>query len=146
VSHLPFCLFLFLPFLLFTGCAGNNFDETTIPPEQVATEMSFKRMADHGGIEPVIEIEQPIQEWQFHIRAYSKVAVLGSEPTIAYTLGDRSGIKYTVSSASTDPEILGQLTTGSYGYATGRVISVDRDFAAGTVAATIGIEAWRERE
>lgn len=146
MPRLPFLLFALLPLFLFSGCAGNNFEEATIPPEQVAAEMSFKRMADHGGIEPVIEIGQAIKEWQFHIGAYSKVDIFGGEPTVEYTLGDRSRINYIISSESTDPEILRQLKIGMYGYATGRFVSVDRDFADGKITAVIEVIEWRERK
>jgi hypothetical protein len=145
MPRLPLLLFALLPLFLLSTCAGNNFDEATIPPEQVGAEMAFKRMADHGGIEPVIEIGQEIKEWQFHIGAYRKAAYLGGEPTIEYTLGDRSGIEYTVSAESTSPEMMEQLQTGMYGYATGRFVSVERDLAGGKVYATIELVDWRER-
>lgn len=144
--RLPYLIFALLPFFFFSGCAGNNFDEATIPPEQVATEMSFKRMADHGGIEPVVEIGQAIEEWQFHIGAYTKVSILGGAPTVEYTLSDRSDIRYTVSSKTTGTEMLDQLETGMYGYATGSIISVDRDYAAGKIEAVIELKQWQQRE
>jgi hypothetical protein len=136
---------LLLLFLL-PACAGNNFDEATIPAEQVGAEMAFKRMADHGGIEPVIEIGQEIKEWQFHIGSYSKVSSLGAEPIVEYTFGDRSDIEYTVSSESTSAKLMEQLKTGLYGYATGRFTSVERDLAGGKVYATIELADWRERQ
>jgi hypothetical protein len=145
MPRLTLFLFSLFPFFVFSGCAGNNFDEATIPPEQVATEMSFKRMANHGGIEPVVEIDQAIEEWQFHIGAYTKVSVLGGAPTETYTLSDRSGIRYTVSSETTNSEMIDQLATGVYGYASGSIISVDRDYAAGKIAAVIELKQWRER-
>ncbi|WP_020568688.1 hypothetical protein [Neolewinella persica] len=145
MPRLPKLLFPLLIFFLLSACAGNNFDEATIPPEQVAAEMAFKRMADHGGIEPVIEIGQEIKDWQFHIGAYSKMAYLGGEPTVEYTFGDLSGIKYTVSSESTSPKLMNQLETGMYGYATGRFVSVERDLAGGKVYATVELTDWRER-
>ena len=135
-----------MSFFLFSGCAGSDFDEATIPPDQVAAEMSFKRMANHGGIEPVVEVGQEIKEWQFHLGGDSKVSILSGEPTVECTLSDRSGINYIVSSKSTVPEIFNQLKTGVYGYATGRVVSVDRDFAAGKISAIIEVTGWRERK
>jgi len=145
MSRLPLLLSYLIPLILFSACAGKNFDEATIPPEQVNAEMAFKRMADHGGIEPVIEIGQEIKDWQFHIGAYSKTSLFGGEPTIEYTLGDLSGIKYTVSSESTTPDMMDKLETGMYGYATGRFVSVERDLAGGKVYATIELTGWRKR-
>lgn len=142
VIQLLICFFL----LLLAGCAGDNFDEATIPKAQLSTELAFKRMADHGEIEPVVEIDQEITDWQFHIAGYSKAAFLNGTPTIEYTLRDRSGIKYTVSSESTPEEVLANLETGQYIYATGKIASVERDFTGGKLYATLVLSSWRKRD
>lgn len=93
----------------------------------------------------MVEIGQTITEWQFHVGAYSNIAIPGEETTTEYTLSDRSGIVYTVSSETTTPDNLNQLKTGMYGYASGRIVSVDRDYAEGEISATIELTGWRER-
>jgi len=88
MHHLP-CLSLVLVCLL--SCAGNNFDEATIPPEQLGAEMAFRRVAEHGGLEPVLEEGTEFNDWQFHIASKSKTSVLGGKPTQVFRLKDRSG-------------------------------------------------------
>ena len=131
--------------LFLVSCAGGNFDEATIPPDQLSTELAFKRVADHGALEPVLEDGQLFTDWQFHVASKSKTSVLGGAPEYTFNLRDRSGIEYTVSSNSTPMNVIEQIDMG-YGYASGRVVSVVRDLAAGEFAVELSLESWRERE
>lgn len=131
--------------LLLSACGGSNFEEASIPEDQLNTEFSFRRLANHGELEAVVEIGQLIKDWQFYVGANSKVSVLGSPETIEYRLSDRSGIAYTVSSESTDQAILEKLEMGTYGYATGSFVAVERDLAEGKIYATIRLESWKQR-
>jgi hypothetical protein len=63
-----------------------------------------------------------------------------------YRLTDRSGIYYTVSSATTPANIMGQLKVSQMGYATGRIITVDRDLVAGKIDVVLELTGWRSRE
>lgn len=131
--------------LLVTACGGGNFDEATIPPDQRSAELAFRRLANHGELEAVIEIDQPISAWQFHVGARQQLSVLGAPPTVTYSLSDRSGIEYTVTSESTPLSILEQVETGTYGYADGRFVAIERDLAGGKIYATLKLDSWRER-
>ena len=140
--HRLFCLAL--PFLL-CSCAGNNFDEATIPTDQLSAELAFRRVADHGGMEAVLEENQEFTGWQFHISSKSTTSILGGEPVLNFYLKDRAGIEYTVSSSSTAKEVTATMDMG-YGYADGRVLSVERDLAAGEIRAEVRLDSWRERK
>lgn len=139
----PFFLFILL--LLFTGCAGNNFDEATIPTDQLAAEMAFKRVADHGGMEAVLEESTTFKDWQFHNGSKSKTSISGRESVRIFHLKDRSGIKYVVKSGSTSASVLDQIDFG-YGYASGEILTVKRDLAAGEFEAELKLTSWRERK
>lgn len=133
-------------FLLLTACAGQNFDEATIPPEQLSTEMAFTRHIEHGEIEPLLEVGQQLENWQFVVAGTSTSSVLGSEKATVLTLKDRSGIKYSVSSATTPKSIIEQMGTGGYGYGTGKIVSIDRDLFAGEISAVVALQSWRPRK
>lgn len=141
MHHLP-CLSLVLVCLL--SCAGNNFDEATIPPEQLGAEMAFRRVAEHGGLEPVLEEGTEFNDWQFHIASKSKTSVLGGKPTQVFRLKDRSGIEYTAKSGTTSDSVLNQMESG-YGYASGKILTVKRDLAAGAFEVELALTSWRER-
>lgn len=143
MHRLPYLLFLTV---LFTSCAGNNFDEATMPADQLSTELAFKRMANHGGLEPVLEDGQTINAWQFHISSSSRTVIMNSEPAYTYSLKDRSGIEYKVSSQSTDMSLIEQMKGASYGYGSGEITSVKRDLAAGEIEVDLVITTWRERK
>jgi|AntRauTorckE5430_2_1112549.scaffolds.fasta_scaffold03302_3 hypothetical protein len=132
--------------LLLTACTGDGFDEATIPADQQATEFAFTRMAKHGEIEPVVEADQPLTDWQFYVAEYSASTAPASESVTNYRLTDRSGIYYTVSSATTPANIMGQLKVSQMGYATGRIITVDRDLVAGKIDVVLELTGWRSRE
>jgi hypothetical protein len=87
-------LTLFCLAILLFSCGGDNFDESSIPPDQLAVEMSFRRVKDHGALEPVIEPLQSIDGWQFYVAGYEKTSALGQQPSALYTLTDRAGIVY----------------------------------------------------
>lgn len=142
MHRLPFFLLLLL---FFCACAGNNFDETTYPADQLSAELAFKRVADHGGLEPVVEDGQVINEWQFQVSSSGRKGGLNGKPEITYRLKDRSGIGYRVSSKSTSMGLIEQLKENSYGYATGRIVSVERDLPAGKIEAELVLTSWRER-
>jgi len=132
--------------LILVGCAGKNFDEASIPPEQLSTEMAFTRLAKHGEMEPVLNAGQKLQNWQFFVAGTTTSSVMGSDKATVITLSDRSGIGYTVSSANTLLSVIKQMGDGGgYGYGTGEVVSVDRDLAAGKIDAEILILSWRPR-
>lgn len=131
--------------LLFTACTGQNFDEATIPPEQLSTEMAFTRLSEHGELEPVLEVGQQLENWQFFV-AGKKISVApGGEKATVITLKDRSGIDYTVSSTSTTASIVQQMSPGGYGYGTGEIASVDRDLVAGKISVVVALRSWRPR-
>ncbi len=141
MNHLPCSILLTL---LLVSCAGNNFDEATIPTDQLNTELAFKRVADHGGMEAVLEENQEFTDWQFHIASKSKTSLAGGKPVYVFHLNDRSGVEYKISSASTPASIIDQLDLG-YGYASGKVLSVERDLVAGEFNAELSLNSWRER-
>jgi hypothetical protein len=136
-------LLLFTTFLI--GCAGNDFDEATIPAEQLSAELAFRRVAEHGGLEPVLEEGTEFKDWQFHITSQSKTSVLGSDPVQTFNLADRSGIEYTVKSGTTPDNVLNQIELG-YGYASGKILTVKRDLAAGAFEVELALTSWRERK
>ncbi|TXF84706.1 hypothetical protein FUA23_21075 [Neolewinella aurantiaca] len=142
MTRLP-CLLLLIS--LFCSCGGRNFDESKIPADQRNTELAFKRMAQHGGLEPVLEENQNFANWQFHVSSVSETSVLGSDPVKNLHLNDRSGIEYIVSSASTPEAVLDGIDFG-YGFASGKVISVERDLAAGEIIAEISLLSWKNRD
>ncbi len=141
---MKFCLFL-LPLVLLCACAGHDFDEAAFPADQITAEMSFKRLADHGDLEPVLREGQLVDGWQFHVSAYSKVAVLNQDPVITYSLKDRSGIDYKVTSL-TSPGVIPKIENGSYGFGRGRVLTVDRDLVAGEIQAELLLSDWTPRQ
>ncbi|SER05039.1 hypothetical protein [Neolewinella agarilytica] len=141
---MKFYLFL-LPLVLLNACAGNNFDESSFPPDQISAEMSFKRLADHGDLEPVLREGQLVDGWQFQVSSYSKVAVLNQDPVITYSLKDRSGIDYKVTSV-TSPDVIKKIENGSYGFGRGRVLTVDRDLVAGEIQAELLLSDWTPRQ
>ncbi len=139
-------LFLFLlPIALLSACAGSNFDDAAFPPDQISAEMSFKRLADHGDLEPVLRERQLVDGWQFHVSSYTKVAILGREPVITYQLNDRSGIEYKVTS-TTSPDVIEKIENGSYGFGRGRVHTVERDLVAGEIKAELLLSDWTPRQ
>lgn len=142
MSRLLFML-LFIPLL--NACGGDNFDGEAIPQDQLSTELAFKRMADHGELEPVLEERQMIDGWQFHVSSMREGSVLGGPRTKTVFLKDRTGIAYSVSSVSS-PEVIDQLAIGTYGFARGRVLSVKRDLSAGEMEAELLLSSWTERE
>ena len=139
---LPFTLLLSL---LLTACGGKNFDESAIPPEQLSTELAFKRMAEHGELEPVVDAGLMIDGWQFHVGSTKEGSYLGSEKVKTVYLSDRSGIDYFVTS-KTSPGIIDKLELGTYGFARGRVHAVERDLAAGEMEVELLLSGWTERK
>ena len=137
-------LFL-LPLVLLYACVGNGFDEAAFPADQITAEMSFKRLADHGDLEPVLREGQLVDGWQFHVSAYSKVATLNQDPVITYSLKDRSGIRYKVTSVNS-PGVTQKMDYGSYGFGRGRVLTVDRDLVAGEIQAELLLSDWTPRQ
>ncbi len=138
-----FCSLLLSALLI--SCAGNDFDPTAFPADQIDVELAHKRLKDHGDLEPVVEEAQPIDGWQFFVSSYEKVSVLGSTPVERYRLKDRSGVRYEVNSI-TSPEVIALLAGGQYGFARGRVGAVKRDLLAGDIEAELLLTAWQVRE
>ena len=136
-------LLLFLPLL--TACNGDGFDEEAIPQDQLTTELAFKRMADHGELEPVLEERQMIDGWQFRVTAIQEGSVLGGPEIKKATLADRTGITYSVTSLSS-PDVIDELAVGMYGFARGRVISVKRDLPAGVMDVELLLSSWTKRQ
>ncbi|MBC6995353.1 hypothetical protein QWY85_00240 [Neolewinella lacunae] len=130
---------------LLLSCAGDGFDSTAFPADQIDVELAHKRLKDHGDLEPVLLEEQPVEGWQFYVEGYEKVAGLGGDPVERYRLKDRSGVRYEVNSA-TSPEVIAVLQTGQYGFARGRVGAVKRDLLAGDIEAELLLTAWQVRE
>lgn len=139
------CLLLLA--ILFTACTSSDgFDDASIPADQKATQFAFTRMAKHGEIAPVVEVDQQLTEWQFYVNAPDQpVQPSVNNPVTVFTLSDRSGINYTVSSESTPADIFSQLEIGSYGYGSGRITTVDRDHVAREINVVIELTNWRTR-
>lgn len=101
-------------------------------------------MADHGELEPVLEVRQMIDGWQFHVGSMKEGSILGGPEIKTVWLKDRSGIEYQVTSL-TSPQVIDKLAIGTYGFARGRVHKVERDLAAGKLQAELLLSDWTER-
>jgi len=134
-------LTLLLLMLLLSTCAGDSFDEATIPAEQIAVELAFKRLKNHGGLEPVLEVGQRIADWQFHV----STTQLDGKAEQIYQLKDRAGIDYELNVEATPREILDKISLG-YGYGTGEIVGVNRDLLEAKIEAVLRLDSWRERE
>ena len=134
-----------LLFTLLCACAGQNFDEAAFPDDQVAAQMSYKRLADHGDLEPVLQDGQTFTDWQFYCASRSETSAMGSPKTITFALRDGSGIEY-YTTTSDSPAVADELEMGAYGFASGSVKTVKRDLVGGDVEAELIIERWRVRE
>ena len=130
--------------LLLAACAGNNFDEAAIPPDQKTAELSFKRMAEHGALEPVLADRQLIDGWQFHVSSGSEGTVMNGPFTKTRYLKDLSGIEYKVTNTNS-PDVIDLLEVGTYGFARGRVHTIERDLAAGEMEVELLLTEWQER-
>lgn len=108
--------------------------------------MAFTRHVEHGEIEPFLEVGQQLENWQFFVVGTSTSSVIDKEKAKILTLKDRSGIGYSVSSATTAASIIEQMGTGGYGYGTGKIVSIDRDLLAGEVSAVVALRSWRPRK
>ena len=138
---LPAVTFLFIITVFLATACNSGFDEATMPADQIATEMAFKRMSEHGAVEPVLEVGQPFTEWQF--LASPDLLVINDISLVL--LSDRSNIRYEALASDNDPKIMERLRAGVLGYATGEVVGVDRDLARGRLTARLRIDAWRPR-
>lgn len=137
-------LLLFTTTLFLTACAGGNFDEAAIPPDQLTAELAFKRMADHGELEPVLENRQLIDGWQFHVSSGSEGSVMNGPKKKTVYLKDRSGIEYRVTSDNS-PGVIDQIEIGTYGFARGRVHEITRNLTAGEIEVELLLSHWNER-
>lgn len=137
--------FFLLPFLFLTACAGNNFDEAAFPADQKSVGLAFKRMANHGELEPVLEELQPIDGWQFHVSSGSEGTIMNGPFKKTRFLKDESGIEYRVT-LENSPDVIDKIEVGTYGFARGRVHSVERDLAAGELKAELLLSDWTERK
>lgn len=138
-------ILLFTLPILCLACASSDFDEAAIPQDQLSAELSFKRMANHGELEPVLEEGQPIDGWQFHVASIQATSMLGSEKVTTARLRDRTGIDYKVTSVNS-PEVVTKLAIGTYGFARGRVHAVERDLAAGKMNVELLLSDWTLRD
>jgi hypothetical protein len=138
-------LLLSLALLSLLSCGGDNFDTKAFPESQVSTEMAYKRLKNHGAIEPVIEEEASVDGWQFYVTSSSKSSIMGSEPLFRFGLKDQSGIHYEVTSQSS-PEVMDKISIGTYGFAKGTVLTVKRDLSAGEVEAELALTDWTPRQ
>lgn len=130
---------------MLAACGGDNFDAEAIPQDQLSTELAFKRMADHGELEPVLEEHKMIDGWQFQVSSIKEASVLEGPKIKTAFLRDRTGIVYSISSLSS-PDVIDQLSIGTYGFARGRVLAVKRDLAAGKMEAELLFSSWTERK
>lgn len=134
---------LFLALFLFC-CGGDNFDASSVPPDQLAAEMSFRRVKDHGALEPVLEPQQLVDGWQFYVDGYQKSSALGQQQSDVYILRDRAGIIYRVNT-SQNPKMDEILNVGTYGFGRGRIEEVNRDLVKGKISAHLLLSDWQER-
>lgn len=137
-----------LPFLLMivcAACANDKFDDSAIPEDQLSTELAFKRMADHGELEPVLEVGQMIDGWQFYVLHVQQKDLDGKPTPQSATLQDRTGVAYNVT-AENSPEVIKQLEVGTLGFARGRIHRVERDLAAGNMSVELLLNNWTVTE
>ncbi|MTB50229.1 hypothetical protein [Lewinella sp. W8] len=130
---------------LLLSCGGQDFDASSIPPDQLEVELSFLRMKDHGALEPVLEPLQLIDGWQFYVAGYQKTSALGREPSAVYTLTDRAGITYLLDELQ-HPEIAQKLEIGTYGFGRGRIEEVKRDLVKGEITGRLRLSGWQPRK
>lgn len=138
---MPFRFFCcLLCFFIFSCTPTDGFDDAAFPADQQATEFAFRRMSQHGALEPVMEEGQLIDGWQFQVVS-RKIAPDGSFTII---LADRSGIEYLVA-----PEIKAglrdQLLPQSIGFARGRAKTIRRELAAGRMQVSLLLSDWTPR-
>ncbi|MEM9261782.1 MAG: hypothetical protein AAGA62_19225 [Bacteroidota bacterium] len=143
---MPFRILSLMLLLLLSSCGGKNFNEASIPPDQLSVELAFKRLSKHGGLEPVIEVDQKFSNWQFYVSSQQKSSVLGTDTVVSFWLKDRAGIAYKVSSESTAAAVIESLAIGTYGFGTGTIISLERDLVAAEIEAVLRLEEWVERK
>ena len=130
--------------LLLMACAGNDFDETAFPDDQQATEMAFRRMADHGEMIPVLKERQLIDGWQFHVSgAHERRAAEGPTKKVRY-LRDASGINYYITEANS-PEVFSEVRVGTYGFGRGHVQAIERDLVNGAMEVELLLTGWTLR-
>lgn len=136
----------FLPILLLpllTACT-TEFDEADFPEDQKATELAFRRMADHGQIEPVIEPDQSFKDWHFRITSYKASVSTDDGKSVLFTLVDASGIQY-LADERTPQAVRDEMNIGDYGFATGKVVNVERDLVEGQIIAVLVLSEWRDK-
>ena len=124
--------YLLLISLLFLFACTPTIDEAPFPQDQQAVRYSFKRMSEHGQIEPVLVEGQMIDKWYFE--------VLAGDGARVQRLGDGSGIDYQLNEHSTlisgTAFLKGQLVRAS-----GEVLVVRRDYPSGTISATLKLSS-----
>ena len=129
IRSLILLLIILLPF----SCTG-DLDKANYPPDQYAVMMAFKRVKDHGQIEPVLVEGQTFEDWQFRVEAGDGAQV----PRLV----DGSGIGYEVDWAASD--FAGDRpAVGAVVLANGEVISVRRDYPAGVVVGVLMLHRVR---
>ena len=141
-----FLILLCLIILSLTSCSGpgGDFDDSRVPPDQLTAELAARRVLDHGTLEPVLEINQPIEQWQFRRGSTSRTTILG-KTTVKIYLYDRSGVEYLVTEAT--PEAVREKMEGSlYGFATGRVEDVLHEPDPRSVSVTLQLTDWEPRK
>lgn len=121
--------------LLFAACGEDapKGPDLPFPADQKATEMSFRRLAMNGDIEPVLEVDQRFQDWYFEI-----VVVAGNQ----IQLRDASGIEYRTLRQIMERAGQGELVAGKQLRASGKVMRMDRDYTARAIVAHLAVEAW----
>ena len=137
-------LSLLLVLLLLTACGGETFSEDRFPAAQTQAELAAKRVLNHGTLEPVLEIGQPLDQWQFKVGSIVRSSLTGDAPAIV-SLSDRSGVKYTVDT-STPEAIRKTLRSGDFGFATGRVEDVLHEPDPRSVSVTLQLTDWEPRK
>ncbi|OAV45657.1 hypothetical protein A3850_014650 [Lewinella sp. 4G2] len=123
------------------ACTSSPFDDAAFPEDQRLAKLAFKRMSEHGRMEPVLEEGSVFKDWQFEVTpTTSKVATHTTEKS-PVVLADGSGITYSAMFPNS-------IFTGdqAVGFATGTVTKVERDLAAGTIRAELEITTWRPKK
>lgn len=128
MRYLPAILLL----SLFACVETDEWAGVTFPADQESTEMSFRRLAMNGDLEPVLEVGQTITDWRFRVRR------AGIDSVFLY---DRSGIDYRVARTDLPAVRPTLLRTDAQWTASGRVSSLDRDLAGRRVTATLDLTA-----
>ena len=120
---------LFFPLALLFACTP-TIDEAPFPQDQQAVRYAFKRMSEHGQIEPVLMDGRQIKDWYFE--------VLAGDGAQVQRLGDGSGIDYQLDELSA-VKVTAIFREGDLLKASGEVSLVKRNYPEGSIIAILNL-------